>query len=321
MPDRGDYRSIFCSFWDNADTHALSDGAYRVLTTLKGTLNAAGIGVVYLAQLAERCGKGGYDDLRAPLTELECPKDGEQYGWIRREKNVVWIVNGLFYEPSLTFNNSRHRTFVRDRCLAPLGDVPIVVSFRDYYPEWFTDSPRRALDSLKDGSRKAQGSLSKQNPIQSIPTLTIPIQPKPIQSSLNPSQSSENESATDELPAAAQFARAANRGITTRFGEQTLPLRHDAAGTLIFAETVENAGVTVAFAVDAIFTCLTENSIPSPPRSMTYFSKYVVERWAAHQAHEDSALSDAKLLPTPVGDRTDLTFSEVAARMQARGDA
>src|SRR3954463_10217552 len=99
MADRGDYRSFFCSFWDNADTHALSDGGYRVLTTLKGTLNAAGIGIVYVAQLAERCGKAT-DEILATYEELERRKPGDEYGWIVRERNIVWIVNGLRYEPS-----------------------------------------------------------------------------------------------------------------------------------------------------------------------------------------------------------------------------
>lgn len=39
MSDRGDYRSFYTAFWDDPDVHGLSDRAYRVLTTLKGTLS------------------------------------------------------------------------------------------------------------------------------------------------------------------------------------------------------------------------------------------------------------------------------------------
>src|SRR4051812_19762819 len=96
--DRGDYSALYRSFWDDEDVHRMSDAAYRVLTTLKGTLPPSGIGVVYASQLAERCGKSSAD-VEAALVELETPKPGARLGWIVRDRKgsskcVAWIVNG-----------------------------------------------------------------------------------------------------------------------------------------------------------------------------------------------------------------------------------
>lgn len=135
MADRGEYRSFYVSFWDDPDVHALSDRAYRVLSTLKGTLPPSGIGVVYAAQLAERC-RATPKQIEAALVELEMPKPGQRLGWIVRERNIIWIVNALRYEPNLYVTNEKHRTFVAKQLL-PLGDrLPIVNQFRRYYADW-----------------------------------------------------------------------------------------------------------------------------------------------------------------------------------------
>lgn len=146
MADRGEYRSFYISFWDDPDEHALSDRAYRVLTTLKGTLPASGIGVVYTAQLAERC-RATPKQIEAALVELETPKPGQQLGWIVRERNIVWIVNALRYEPNLYVTNEKHRTFVAKQLL-PLGDrLAIVNQFRRYYIDWGLAQPSDVQDN------------------------------------------------------------------------------------------------------------------------------------------------------------------------------
>jgi hypothetical protein len=157
---RGDYRSIFCAFWDDPDIHTLSHEAYRVLTTLKGTLPAAGIGVVYVSQLAERC------NMEKAAVERAF---GELADWIRRERNIVWIVRGLRYEPSLSSNDRKHQAYLRDRVLAPLGAVPIVDAFKREYAEWFAPEE---MPPEEDHGRGNEGP-SEQSPFSIHP---IPVQ-------------------------------------------------------------------------------------------------------------------------------------------------
>lgn len=291
MADRGDYRSFYCAFWDNVDTHALSDRGYRVLTTLKGTLNAAGIGIVYVAQLAERCGKTTAEILTG-YTELETAKPDADSGWIIRERNIVWVVNGLRYEPSLTPNNKLHRAFVRDRCLAPLGDVPIVAAFRRHYPEWFTDASPEPKRTLSDASPKGIAQLSKQSPIQATPNQPNPSLSNPVQS--------KPATTSPVADAPALLVAAANRGISEAFGEQPNPIRWDAGTTLQAIEVILSAGVPVEFARDAIYTHARETR-DQIPRTLKFFTAYVIDRWRADQAKQAAAGSDAKALPSVNG--------------------
>lgn len=136
MSDRGEYRSFYVSFWDDPDVHALSDRAYRVLSTLRGTLGPTGIGIVYTAQLCERC-RATPKQIEAALVELETPKPGQSLGWIVRERNIIWIVNALRFEPNLYVTNEKHRTYVA-KLLLPFGErTEIVSKFRRYYSDWF----------------------------------------------------------------------------------------------------------------------------------------------------------------------------------------
>jgi hypothetical protein len=164
MSKHGDYRPLYCSFWDDADIHAMSDEAYRVLTTLKGTLPAAGIGIVYQSVLAERCGMlDRLEALELALNELEEPRTGRDCGWIIREKNVIWIVRGLYYEPSILPSNKKHRAYLRDRVLGPLGSAPIVTAFQREYAEWFDEPYWEAVEAEKKATGKGIEGVSKQH--------------------------------------------------------------------------------------------------------------------------------------------------------------
>jgi len=53
------------------------------------------------------------------LAELERAKPGRDRGWIVRDRNIVWIVNGLACEPALTAANSqKHVPFVQSPAIA-----------------------------------------------------------------------------------------------------------------------------------------------------------------------------------------------------------
>jgi hypothetical protein len=114
-----------------------------VLTTLKGTLPAPGIGFVLDDLLANRCGCSP-EELDDACVELEQPKRGEEgLGWIVRERGVVWLVNGLKFEPSIRASDPKHRAHVAEWLAQFGGDqspLRIVRLFHKHYPEWFVDS-------------------------------------------------------------------------------------------------------------------------------------------------------------------------------------
>jgi hypothetical protein len=140
VSDRGDYRSFYTSLADDTDFQELDPLAFKVLFVLKLALGAAGIGIARKLVLCEQVGCG-LDDLERSMKTLEAPKKSSGEPWIRREFNVIWILNGLKFEPTLTPENvKKHRPYVR-RLVAPLGDKPIVRDFVAYYAPWFDSCP------------------------------------------------------------------------------------------------------------------------------------------------------------------------------------
>jgi hypothetical protein len=311
MSDRGDYRSIYCAFWDDADVHALSHLAYRVLTTLKGTLPAAGIAVVYPAILATRCGASP-QQIEAALVELEAPPEHKPVGWIVRERNVIWIVNALRFEPTLTSSNKKHRAFLADRVLAPLGDRPIVQAFRRHYPDWFsapatppkaqnTETPPSQSDTtgdgnpvsgnpiegVSDGYRNPIDSLSKQTPAQPSPARvnTNPIKHQPSSQPTRAREAAAAAVGTPEsetaIPAYAEaLATAANRGISERWGEQPAAIQPFGL-TRSIAAALHRRGIPVEIAVEAIAEKCRTGGVNSIPVSVAYFQACIVEAYEA----------------------------------------
>lgn len=276
MSDRGDYRSFYCVFWDDPDVHAMSDNAYRVLTTIKGTLNAAGIGTVYLSQLAERCGKS-LDQLESGLAELERPKGDSDYGWIVREKSIIWIVNGLRFEPTLTSANKKHKKFLRERLLAPLGErTSIVAAFRRHYPEWFVDSVPSSPETDRDtdsrqeeqqtpdsvpakpiGIPGTQDTLSQTpgSTVQSIPILSNPTQSIPV--------------VVDEYANSTDIAIWSNLAAAEQWGERTEPYTPGQSADI--AEELRALGVTREFVKRSIYRQCRECGLKESPRTPKYF--------------------------------------------------
>ena len=299
MSDRGDYRSIYCSFWDDPDVHALGHLEYRVLTTLKGTLPASGMGVVYLSQLAERCA-APVGDVEAALSALAAPLPGKSHGWIVRERNVAWIVNALRYEPTLSHANGKHRTYLSERLLAPLGKGrPIVDAFKRYYAEWFPDAVPGPLDTPTDGNRNPIDRVSDHSPSQSIPSLsttTAGLGDAPV--IVGQGSGVVGTVVGETMSAAVVLVSALNRGITERWGEQPNPIRYDAPTTLSFVEETDKAGVPVDFARKAVYTAVKRNtSLSRPPRAISYFTNHVIERWQAEQAKVTAASVPVEMLP------------------------
>jgi hypothetical protein len=162
---------MYASFWDDPDVRALSHVGYRVLTTLKGTLPAPGIGFVLEDLLANRCGCS-LEELNEAYVELEQPKRVEEgLGWIVRERGVVWLVNGLKFEPSIRASDQKHRAHVAEWLAQFGGDqspLRIVRLFHAHYPEWFVDrasgQERNLVGHPRKGLRKGLSNGLRMGP-------------------------------------------------------------------------------------------------------------------------------------------------------------
>lgn len=125
--DRGHYRSIHTVIVDGPDFQALSPGAKLVWYTLKMTLGPSGIDVVpaLVATLVERTG-ADTTQVEKGLAQLEAA------GWLMRERNVVWMVDGLRHDPHFQLTNQNHRTQVAKH-VNGLPSLAIVDAFRAHY--------------------------------------------------------------------------------------------------------------------------------------------------------------------------------------------
>ncbi|HEY2377624.1 MAG TPA: hypothetical protein VGH98_16715 [Gemmatimonadaceae bacterium] len=126
------YRSTFESLADDADFQELTPLAQAVFWSLKLKLGQYGIAVFYKEALPAMHRRATDQQIQQALRELEAPKLGRSHGWIRTERNVVWIVNGLKFEPSFTITNPNHRTGVV-RFVRNLPRLPIVEAFITHY--------------------------------------------------------------------------------------------------------------------------------------------------------------------------------------------
>lgn len=154
MSERGDYRAIYTVLPDSPEFQSLSPHAQLVWFHLKLALGPTGIDTMTAPewQIAERSNLE-VDQVRAALEELAepSPSDGIPHpipkAWLVRERNVLWLRNGLKYEPSRTLTNANHRTSV-EKHAAGLPKLRIVNDFCAHYgidpvfPElWDTPSP------------------------------------------------------------------------------------------------------------------------------------------------------------------------------------
>jgi hypothetical protein len=164
MSDRGEYRPIFTVLVHGADYQQLSPSEKLVLLHCKLNLGAAGIGVLYIAALAEQTGISD-EGVRLALATLE------HRDWVRVERNVIWVVNGLKYEPSLTRDNANHRKWLR-RHLDGLPNLAVVNAFRARYADWLSDGNPNPVDTPSKGIPNPLDTPSVPLPITTTTTTT-----------------------------------------------------------------------------------------------------------------------------------------------------
>jgi hypothetical protein len=151
--DRGPYRSCYIAMADDADIHAMSGDAFKLLWMLKLTLPTAGIGVVYDSMLADRVGVPR-ERLNQLFAELEAPKPESDRGWIVRDRNVVWLVHALECEPGMKEHSPNHRKNVLGSVNQLPPRSPVVAAFKQYYAKWFPDVAEGDGEAFGKGSER-----------------------------------------------------------------------------------------------------------------------------------------------------------------------
>lgn len=127
MADRGVYRGIYSSLPDDPEFQQLSSDARLVLYTCR-LCRAAGPAAIfrYYPELLM---------IQTGLTSKALARafEGlERGGWIMREGVVLWVKNGLRYDPSIRLADTKHRKSV-ERAVFSLPKLQIVLTFCDYY--------------------------------------------------------------------------------------------------------------------------------------------------------------------------------------------
>lgn len=127
MSSRGVYRGIFSALPDDPDFQALPPNARLALYTVRLCRQAgpAAIFRYYSAVLIAQTGLAP-KTLERALVALEGGR------WIEREGVVLWVRNGLRYDPSVRLADAKHRKGVLAH-VASLPRLEIVLRFCDYY--------------------------------------------------------------------------------------------------------------------------------------------------------------------------------------------
>jgi hypothetical protein len=100
---KGTYRAVHTSLWDDPGYEKLSPEARHVLLVLRlGT--QSNLPCCYRLRLSVLSENTGYplDTLCSPIAELK------NEGWIQFDGVVVWIINGLKYDPQISLANPKH---------------------------------------------------------------------------------------------------------------------------------------------------------------------------------------------------------------------
>lgn len=142
---RGAYRAVASVLVDGPDWNGLTPEARLVFLTTKVAIGPSGIELIPAAMEAMR------DRTGLPLGRVkDAVVELDAAGWMRVQGNVVWIVKGLAFEPSLIHANPKHRTAIRHH-VQGLPRLEIVRQFVEMYREWF-DDPDVILAEFQSGS-------------------------------------------------------------------------------------------------------------------------------------------------------------------------
>lgn len=143
--ERGAYRSVVVAIVDGANFRELDPAHRWLLICLKFVLGPCQIGVIDALEhvMSEKTGLS-VRVVRAGLVIIEGA------GWIKRERNVVWIVDGLRFEPNYDPSDWKHRTAVR-QFIASLPRLGIVAEFKAHYAPYFSENHNPIIEGPPQG--------------------------------------------------------------------------------------------------------------------------------------------------------------------------
>lgn len=141
MGFRGVYRGVYSALIDDEDFQTLTPEARLILLTLR-ICRDAGPAVIfrYYPEVVARQTGLTLPGLEQGLVELA------EAGWVERERSVVWVKNGLRYDPTMRLSNAKHLAAVC-RAVAALPKVSLRLKFLEYY------QITEAFDRLSQGYR------------------------------------------------------------------------------------------------------------------------------------------------------------------------
>lgn len=273
--ERGSYRGILVTILDGPDFRALDPAHRWLLVALKMTLGPCQIASVDAIDHI-MVGKTGHPlrVVRAGLAILESA------GWIKREKNVIWVVEGLKFEPSFDASDPKHRKAVH-RFVASLPRLAIVAEFRQHYADYFVDENPPSIEGPSHGPTEGPsdvvGSTEDRRPKTETETELV----------------GGREIAIPQV----RLARAVNRALLHVFGEDLQPLLPTSQGATALLEVVHEHAIPVEFAE----TCLHAAALRcrEKPKTLAYFKPGLVRDWLQSQAKGDAKSGADISAPAP----------------------
>lgn len=133
MSERGQYRSVSTSLISGKDFRKLPERARWVFVVLKMNTGMAGIETWYHDEMVARVSS---ETGASAMQVCAAFNTLENAGWIKREDNVLWLVDHLTYDPHALVTNSKHRKSVQ-RHVAGMPHMAIVRAFIEHHAGWF----------------------------------------------------------------------------------------------------------------------------------------------------------------------------------------
>lgn len=126
-PTRGVYRSVHSALLDDPDYQALTTDAQHVLLTAR-LCKAAGPAAIFRYYPDLLGNQAGMSPKRVMAALAELARNR----WVEYDDTVLWIRNGLRYDPVLSLADPKHRVAIV-RSLADLPRSKVTLNFCDYY--------------------------------------------------------------------------------------------------------------------------------------------------------------------------------------------
>jgi hypothetical protein len=123
----GTYRGVYTSLVDDPDYQSLSPNARHVFQTMRLS-DEIGPGCIWRAYLEPISKRTGYT-MKIVEQSLDELREG---GWIEWDGIIIWIKNGLRYDPTFKLCDEKHKKSLLRR-LSMLPKREIVVNFCKYY--------------------------------------------------------------------------------------------------------------------------------------------------------------------------------------------